>query len=191
GRVWRRVGSSTIEIGMLKLVGIDRHLPPIGKLFQRPNMVEMPMGHDDRCGTGIGTKPLHRSACYQPGRTHYARIDKNPLSITSPRLAKEDDVDYSQASVSKIPADLMCPVIAAGIESTGIVVERELFRHFRSPFSCFRAGETFHRMPRPKPWSAEMFLLISRTSKACGYQNSAESIPLTAFDEPAADQLPV
>src|SRR5690606_20842498 len=176
---------------MLKLMGVDRHLPPVSKLFQSSNMIEVPMGHNDRCRTRIGTKPVVRSACYQPGRTHYACIDKNPLAITSPRSAKEDYVDYSQAPVSKVRADLVCPVIAAGIESTGIVVERELFRHYRSPFSCFRGGRTFHRMPRPKPWSAEMFLLISRTSGACGYQNSAESIPLTAFDEPAADQLPV
>src|SRR3954467_6991282 len=49
GWIGRRIRRAAIEIWQLQLVGVNRYIPAFRQLFERPNMIEMPMG-EDYCG---------------------------------------------------------------------------------------------------------------------------------------------
>src|SRR4051812_9353160 len=49
GWIGRRIRRAAIKIRQLKLVSVNRYIPGFRQMFERPNVIEVPMG-EDKCG---------------------------------------------------------------------------------------------------------------------------------------------
>lgn len=96
-------------------------------------MIEMAMGHDDRCGSGILSEAFLSGLGNESGRAHDAGIDENPAAIARAGSAEENDVDDPQSSIGEIVRNLACTIIsrivALRVVGTLSGVERNLLRH--------------------------------------------------------------
>jgi hypothetical protein len=93
------------------VVGINWGVPFFREFFQASDMIEMAVGHYDRGGPGPFAEAFLRRAFDATGQSCHARIDQDPLAISTMRRAKEGDVYQSQAAIREIRRDLPCSVV--------------------------------------------------------------------------------
>src|ERR1700712_3367612 len=81
GWIRRRIRGAAIKVGQLKLMGVNRYIPLFHELFERPNVIEVPVGENDRGGAGVCAKTLFGSGANTPRHTRDTSVNQQPAPI--------------------------------------------------------------------------------------------------------------
>ncbi len=78
-------------MGPLQQVRVNRRVPLLGQRFQRADVVEVAVRHDNRGGTRIGAKARFGCVC-DKAAAHYAGINQNPLAVAGSRRSEKHQI---------------------------------------------------------------------------------------------------